>query len=140
MRECAVNGRPILPVVDRVSDTVDFPAPARTEGTSTMARLLGLRNLICIMLALLATVPWLVRANPAPARVYSHAPRVTLRQVDKRLDRIEAELMAIYRRVGGKESDQFPVPPWLLKDRFAGDTTDRDRIRQSIANSGNDQD
>lgn len=64
---------------------------------------------------LLSIIPWFLPLGasyrtPGP-------PRVTLRAVDARLDRIEAELMAILRKVGGSEADSFPLPPWLVKDR-----------------------
>lgn len=77
---------------------------------------MSFRNVSHAVLVVLAIVPWFI-----PARASHHAshlsPRVTLRMVDARLDRIEAELMAIYRRVGGNETDQFPLPPWLSRDR-----------------------
>ena len=64
---------------------------------------------------LLSIIPWFLPLGasyrtPGP-------PRVTLRAVDARLDRIEAELMAILRKVGGSEADSFPLPPWLVKNR-----------------------
>lgn len=77
---------------------------------------MSFRNAAFAVLIVLALVPWFI-----PARASHHAshlsPRVTLRMVDVRLDRIEAELMAILRHVGGKEDEQFPLPPWLSRDR-----------------------
>lgn len=92
------------------------PGPESGSHPPLWSRIVSIRNVAFAVLVAFAIVPWFMPARASHRSSYA-PPRVTLRMIDSRLDRIEAELMAILRHVGGKETDPFPIPIWLLKDR-----------------------